>query len=150
MESVRALDWKPDPQIKKQVDEKIKIGSPGLKAAITKAQNRAKDKKNKKEKPTFTPMSTTELPADEKARKEFFPVHIFMASTQLDYHLRDSFLADSAANTHITNQKERVYNLHPAALNDYVYARASILPIEDFGSINIFTDALEGKCIIIL
>ena len=103
-----------------------------------------KDKKDKKEKPT------PELPADEKPRKGSFPVHVFVASTQSDYHLRDSFLADSAANAHITNQKERVYDLHPAVPNDYVYAGASILPIEGFGSVNIFADTPEGKCTITL
>ena len=146
MESVRASDWKPDPQIKKQVDEKIKAGSSGLKAAITRAQNRAKDKKDKKEKPT------PELPADEKPRKGSFPVHVFVASTQSDYHLQDSFLADCAANAHITNQKERVYNLRPTDANNFVYAGASILPIEGFDSVDIFPDVPEGdgKGIIIL
>ena len=81
VESVRASDWKPDPQIKKQVDKKIKAESLGLKTVIIKAQNRAKDKKNKKEKPT------PELPADEKLRKGSFPVYIFVAFIQSDYHL---------------------------------------------------------------
>ena len=95
-------------------------------------------------------MSTPELPADEKPRKESFPIHVFVASIQLNYYLWDSFLADCAANAHITNQKERIYNLHPAALNDFVYTGASILPIEGFDLIDIFADTPEGKCMITL
>ena len=70
----------------------------------------------------------------------------------LDYHLWDSFLIDCAANAHIINQKKRVYNLYPAAMNNFIYAEASILLIEDFNSVNIFPDILEddGKDIITL
>jgi len=152
VESIQTSDWKPDPQIKKQVDEKIKEGSPGLKAAIARAQNKAKDKKDKKDKEK----STADLPTETenstpKPRKGSFPVHVFVASTsQSDYDLRDSFLADCAANAHVSNQRERFYDLQPAGPNDFVYAGDSILPIEGFGSVDIFPETPEGKCTITL
>jgi hypothetical protein len=41
---------------------------------------------------------------------------------QLDYPLKDCFILDSRTTIHITNNKERIQNLHPPANNDYLWA----------------------------
>ena len=66
-----------------------------------------------------------------------FPTYVFTASVSSDYHLRDSFLLDTAASAHVCNNRARFYDLRPATEDDYPYAGNTVIPIEGFGLVDI-------------
>jgi hypothetical protein len=70
----------------------------------------------------------------------------FAISDQLanvSYLLRDSFVLDSGATTHVYNDSTRFINLEPS--NQLLFAGTDIADIQGFGDINIIVSTLDGK-----
>jgi len=63
---------------------------------------------------------------------------------QSDYILRDSFILDSGATTHVCNNRERFQDFKPATDEDVLYAGDTIISIEGFGTIEITIQGSTG------
>ena len=139
IESIRSKDWKPDPAIQKQVDEKLEGASPKMKTSIRWARKRASKKQEGKEEQKEEKEETLEDVAPRDRKIGAFHTFIFTTSISLstDYHLRDSFLLDTAANAHVCNNRARFYDYTPATEDDLLYAGNTVIPIEGFGSVDI-------------
>ena len=95
---------------------------------------RKKAKEQKEKEISAEPSSSAEAENPPTAAKCAFPVHVSTASTRTDYHLRGSFIMDSDASAHVSNQREQFCNLTPAGPADCVYGSDEIIPIEGIGS----------------
>ena len=70
----------------------------------------------------------------------------FAISDQLanvSYPLRDSFVLDSGATTHVCNDSTRFINLEPS--NQSLFAGTNVADIQGFGDVNIVASTLDGK-----
>jgi hypothetical protein len=70
----------------------------------------------------------------------------FAISDQLanvSYPLRDSFVLDSGATTHVCNDSTRFINLEPS--NQSLFAGTDVADIQGFGDVNIVASTLDGK-----
>jgi hypothetical protein len=126
-EENRPAGWKPDPEIQKRVDDKLK--KPNLKAIIDKI--RAGKEKAKKE---TQQQSSSEVDSLEDGT---FAVSSFTASSDKVYALHDSFILDSASTIHICNDPGRFQSLRQAEENDCLIAGASQVPIRGYGLVEI-------------
>jgi hypothetical protein len=149
VESIRTKDWKPDPAIQKQIDEKLEDASPRMKTSIKWARKRASKKQEGKEEQKE---ESIENASPKDRRIGAFHAYVFTTSISLstDYHLRDSFLLDTAANAHVCNNRAKVYNLRPATEDDFLYAGNTVIPIEGFGSVDINVKIPSGSATITL
>jgi hypothetical protein len=71
---------------------------------------------------------------------------VFVISDQLanvSYLLRDSFVLDSGATTHVCNDSTRFINLEPS--NQLLFAGIDVADIQGFGDVNIIVLTLDGK-----
>jgi hypothetical protein len=138
IESIRPKDWKPDLTIQKQIDDKLRK-RPNLRQTVNWSRKQATKKQDGQR--------AESSPADPEVQTRMsagFPVHVFTASTKSDYHLRHSFLLDSAANGHICNKRERFVDLRPATEEDFLYSGNTIIPIDGFGTITIAVKTPTG------
>jgi hypothetical protein len=70
----------------------------------------------------------------------------FVISDQLanvSYLLRDSFVLDSGATTHVCNDSTRFINLEPS--NQSLFAGIDVANIQGFGDVNIIASTLDRK-----
>ena len=131
IETLRPKDWKPDPAIQKQIEEKLKK-IPKLKKAVKRIQKEQKELAMKKSS------------EEKKTAEEPVPSAYTASTSTSDYHLRDSFILDSGASIHICNRRSRFQDLRPASEDDVIYAGNTIIPIEGFGSVKIIIQAPDG------
>ena len=139
IESLQSKNWKPDPNIQKQIDEKLEKNK-SLKTIIQKLQETVKK--------TVTEMSVTSA-ADIKSKK-FRSFACFVSVKLTDYHLHDSFILNSVFNTHICNNQSRIYDFQSVKKDDILYIRNSILTILDYELIKIIIQSSLSSFNIIL
>ena len=128
-ELVRPKDWKPDLNLQKQIDEKLQK-SLRLRTSVERMQKR-QGKSMDNPTQSSTPAS--------------FTVSIHTISAISDYQLRDSFILDSGADTHICNNRQHFQTFRPAGSEEYLYAGNTIISIEGFGSVSITVQTPKGS-----
>jgi len=72
-------------------------------------------------------------------------VHVFTATTQSDYHLRNNHLLDPAANAHVCNNPAKFCDLRPATEDDFLFAGNTVIPINGFGKVDIAVKTPNGR-----
>ena len=123
IESKWSNDWKADPDVEKKIQDKIRANKKldGIIKSIQQKQSEGgMDTGNSRDPPALF-ATTTSIPYMD----------------QSDYILRDSFILDSGATTHVCNNCERFQDFKPATDEDVLYARDTIISIEGFGTIEI-------------
>ena len=144
MKSIQLKNWNLNAEKQKKIDKKIATNSK-LQNAVKHAQKKAATAKKtaKKNEKTADQASSLQGSDDEAtALKKLksvggFPTHVFTVITRTDYYLRDSHLLDSAANAHICNKPQRFYDLRPATEDDFLYSGNTVIPIEEFETVDI-------------
>ena len=125
---MRPKDWKPDSNLQKQINEKLQK-SLRLRTSVKRMQKR-QGKSTDSSTQSSTPAS--------------FTVSMHTISAISDYQLRDSFILDSGADTHICNNRQRFQTFRPAGSEEYLYAGNTIISIEGFGSVPITVQTPKG------
>jgi len=108
-----------------------------MKTSIKWARNELRKSKKAKRNKRRERRKTLEDTAPRDRTIGAFPTYVFTASVSSDYHLRDSFLLDTAASAHVCNNQAMFYDLRPATEDDYLYAGNTIIPIEGFGLVSL-------------
>ena len=137
IESIRPQGWTADPEVQKKVDEKLKIDS--IKAAVERARKRVAKGKDQNASPSSSD-------ASEKAG--VFVAASYAVSNSSDYNLRESFILDSGATTHVCNSRKRFISFTPAGEDDLLYAGNTVIPIEGFGPVDVTVQTPAGPKII--
>jgi hypothetical protein len=115
-ESKRPAGWKPNDEIAKKVEEKIKNGTQGLKIRINAIRKKAKEVISKRSsQATTTPLSqsTQESTEDTVYHSATTILPATMSNQMSDSHLRDSVIIDPASHIHIGNDKDRFESIEP-------------------------------------
>ena len=134
VEAKHPKDWKPDPEVQKQVEEKAK--HPKLKYIISRIWKSNKDK------------ASDEMVSDDLEEPGNFmvvPVAYTTSSPTSDYKLRNSFILDSGATTHVCNDRSRFQNFQ-LSVHERLYAGNAIVLIKGFGSVEITLQGPKGPC----
>ncbi len=70
------------------------------------------------------------------------------SASSSDYSLRDSFILDSGATVHVCNSRQCFATFTPASEDDLLYAGNMVVPIEEFGSVDITIQTPAGPRLI--
>ena len=132
-------NWKPDLNIQKQMQNKIKK-SEDLKLIVNKLQEQiAKKKKDQ----SFTSFSA-ELSDDMIFKLKWSDSFVCFVSVKFsDYHFQDSFILNPESNCHVCNNCSRIYDFQLATQDKILYAGDSILNIQGYDSVEITLQGLN-------
>ena len=136
IELIRPNNWKPDPIIQREINEKIKK-SPILQEKI----NRAKQ---------FW-AAKSESPKTPSPEASFMAYRSGYSVSESLYPLKDSYILDSGATIHVCNNPSRFINIRP--LNgDILITGDSEVSIEGYGTITVYAKSVKGQedCILTL
>ncbi|KAK9492619.1 hypothetical protein V1508DRAFT_397833 [Lipomyces doorenjongii] len=150
--SVPPKGWTADLNVQKQIDEKIE-NSAKLRASGSGFLERMRKQQSKRDSSTSADSTLVKpvINTDTSSTKpSVFTISAHMASANSDYYLRDSFILDSGADTHVCNDRTHFQDLVPAADDEYLYAGNSVIPIDGFGSVSITVQDPHGPRQIIL
>jgi hypothetical protein len=118
-EAVRPTGWHPNPEIQKRFDEKLDE-EPFFRNKVTEIQKRSQGKKDESKNPTVRVALWT-------AGSSFY--------SNRSRLLKDSFLLDSASDSHICNSRERFSNLTPVKEGYSVAGGGGERKIHGFGTV---------------
>src|SRR5580658_89073 len=118
-EAVRPNGWKPNPGIQKRMNEKLEE-EPFFRNKITEIKKRSLEKKDESKNPIV--------------REAFWTVGSSFYSNRSRL-LKDSFLLDSASDSHICNSRERFSNLTPAGEDCCVAGGGGDVKVHGFGTV---------------
>ncbi len=153
IESKRPTGWKPDPEIQRNIDQKLeKI--PKLRNAVEVIQKQESSKKKEtSESSGESPSKPTSFVTATLLQGPEEPIHSPAVLTMRaipEYSLRDSFILDSGATIHVCNNRDRFKTFQSAGINDYLYAGDSTVAIEGVGDVDIQITTSDGVSTITL
>lgn len=124
----RDQGWSPNAQIQKQIDEKL-AKNPNLKRIIEEKQKKAEEQVNKQAEPQKAAAAAT----------------LTSFAVDLDsYELRNTWILDSGANSHVCNDPKRFKFERAASEEDVLKAGKTTYAIEAFGSVTITIRSPNG------
>lgn len=138
VESIRPQKWKPDLAIERTIKQALER-SEILREQVERARKWAATHR------------TTHVPEPaQESTQESDPVIPTGFATQVTrsgiYPLRDSFILDSGASTHVCNNPQRIYNLQPCkGDNQRLLTGSHQEVIEGFGSVDICVQTPNGQ-----
>src|SRR5579862_4653577 len=127
IEILRPAEWKPDPEIEKQIKEKLEKSSK-LRDIIERIRKQVTSKKEE---------GKSQKPAT-------FMTSVFNSESSA-YMLCKSVILDSGATIHVCNNRERFQSLRPVGKEEFIYAGNTTIPIEGFGNAIITINTPEGQ-----
>ena len=125
---LRSKDWKADPTIQAKVDEQMK--KPHIQKIVTKLQKKITDKKQ-----------ALRSSADDNEAE--IPMEAGFAGHEGPYLLKNSFILDSGATTHICNNRQRFEDFVPAS--NTLYAGDGKVQVEGYGNVWIKVNRPSGQ-----
>ena len=126
IEILRPAEWKPDPEIEKQIKEKLEKSSK-LRDIIERIRKQVTSKKEE---------GKSQKPAT-------FMTSVFNSELST-YMLCKSVILDSGAIIHVYNNCERFQSLRLVGKEEFIYAGNTTIPIEGFENAIITINTLEG------
>jgi reverse transcriptase-like protein/Pol polyprotein/gag-pre-integrase-like protein len=140
--SNRPNGWRPDPDIQKRLDNKLEKDFRFKRRVEAIRRSQKKDSKDTNKTSTETKGPTV--------RAAMYTIGSSYCSTD-DSLLRDSFLLDSASESHVCNSRDRFTDLKPAPEDAYLKGGGGYVKIEGFGTVVIKPEPVdEGDCEITL
>ncbi|RYP56931.1 hypothetical protein DL770_010800 [Monosporascus sp. CRB-9-2] len=130
---VRPSGWIEDPEIRKQVDERIANGTEGLKRAVKHAKKNSKPSTPQSASALFVaglPSPSTEPQAN---------------SVTTGYSLKRSTLLDTCSDFHVGNRKTDFIDLHPPTVDGRLLAGGKYLDILGEGTRRIALTTPDGR-----
>ena len=144
IEHLRSANWRADPEIEKKIQEKLDK-STKLKHDVERIKNQAVQNLQKEKDKTHEADKT-----DEPAMSVFASAKLgAFATDQLTYKLQHCWALDSAADSHVCNDRSR-FNFERPATGEQLYAGKTVYPIEAFGSVKITVKTPSGSRILTL
>ena len=153
IESKRPTGWKPDPEIQRNIDQKLeKI--PKLRNAVEVIQKQESSKKKEtSESSGESPSKPTSFVTATLLQGPEEPIHSPAVLTMRaipEYSLRDSFILDSGATIHVCNNQDQFKTFQSVGTNDYLYMGDSTVAIEGVGDVDIQITTSDGVSTITL
>ena len=146
VESKRGCNWIADEEISRMICEKMER-SKGLTQAVERACNRGRSAQSSRE-PSREHTDQAEEPAGIPASFTADIVGGAAYSTDLtgrtDYVLRDSFILDCGATTHVCNNRQRFHTFTPAS-DSNLYTGDRTIAILGFGTVDITVQLPQGR-----
>jgi hypothetical protein len=134
----RLKGWSPNDQIQKEIDEKL-AKNPTLKSIVEQKQKRANEQAKQRQKKPF------DNSGDATEPQEMSAVSLTSFAVDLEsYELRDTWILNSGANSHVCNDRRRFKFEHTAAEGEELVAGKSVYPIKAFGSVSVTIKSPNG------
>lgn len=144
----RPKNWVANEQIQKQVEEKM-AKSPRVRDVITTARKKANQQHSRAQNSRNKTKQTSELQEDSsQQQKQTTTATTTLTSFAVDqsnYELRDTWILDSGANSHVCNDRTRFKFERVATEDDKLVAGKAVYSIEAFGSVEITVKTLTGS-----
>ncbi|KAI9038883.1 GAG-pre-integrase domain-containing protein [Aspergillus affinis] len=144
--------WFSDPEIVKQFDSCRSGPSTPTRQALRRQENKIKQRDGDSKPPSFI-CAVMALPTKDKAtQQDVLTVRKNVTNQQNVYSnetgiltLRNSFIADTGADTYVCNNRKRFRDFRRAAPDDYLRAGNTEIKIEGFGTVDINLTAPNGE-----
>ena len=142
--SKRPAGWTADKDVQVAIDSKI-ANNPILKSQIDRVVKRSQN-------PASTESSESQNKTDKgpKASKAVFATSAVFNVDRDSYELKDSWILDSGANSHVCNDSTRFNFDRKASKSDTLISGKTVYQIEAFGNVEITVQSLNGPISIIL
>jgi hypothetical protein len=148
--SIRPNGWSADPEVKKRFDEAYAAAPDWLKAVADRAVKQLKEKGEKRGNDVKSSHIGERLRAGFASAGLVSAFHSLDPQSIPDYELRDSFILDSGASSHIINQGHRFINYDELAKPRYMYAGSHLDAIYGYGDLEITVKIPSGNQILLL
>jgi IS30 family transposase len=129
VESIRTKNWKPDPAIEEKFEMKMKI--PKLRGAILKAQQQAGSSQGNQN-------------SSGSQKATFAAIKSSYSTIRERYPLQNSFILDSASNTHVCNDRSRLLDFTSAEECDELLVGDTATKIEGYGTVVLYAQPVTG------
>jgi hypothetical protein len=138
----RPTNWTPNEKIQKEIDEKL-ANSQTLREIVHRARQWVNKQSKKQQKKSLTALK--ELPTEQLTRPSSpLPQTSFAVTDSSSFSLRDTWILDSGANSHVCNDRSRFIFERAASEDDTLISGRTVYSIEAYGSVVITVQTHNG------